>query len=155
MINSEIEPIIGKCSILASSYECGQLSLYLMLCSPTRQLSWSCQLIMELQLWGKHFPMPIQGKMFPFEVSTQTSLHMELKSMSWVVSSALAVMPSYALWELVPLFADDKTTLRTCMHVHRKARVGFLMLREDIFQKTNPDQVCTHYFVSMRPLLRA
>lgn len=41
------------------------------------------------------------------------------------------------------------------MHVHRKARFGFLILREDVFQKTSPDQVCTHYFVSMEPLLRA
>lgn len=61
----------------------------------------------------------------------------------------------YTLWDLVHLFADDKIILRTCMHMHRKARVGFLILREDVFQKTSPDQICTHYFISVQPLLRA
>ena len=61
----------------------------------------------------------------------------------------------YVLRELVHLFADDKITLRTCVHVYREARVGFLMLREDVFQKANPDEVCTRYFTGVLPLLRS
>lgn len=41
------------------------------------------------------------------------------------------------------------------MHLHREARVGFLMLREDVFQKANPDQVRACCLVGVLPLLRS
>lgn len=113
---------------------------------------------MELQLWRKHFPMPVNTKENVSFWSVYPDLSwygvrehvMNCELCSWQLCPA-----EYTLWDLVHLFADDKIILRMCMHMHRKARVGFLMLREDIFQKTIPDQIGTHYFISVQPLLRA
>lgn len=59
------------------------------------------------------------------------------------------------LWESVHIFVDDKITVRTYMYLHKEARIGFLMLREDFFQKTKSDQVGTCYFTGVLPLLRS
>lgn len=54
MINNHSPNLLlsNKYLMLANSYEFRQLSLYLTLCSPTRELGWSCQLLLELRVRG-------------------------------------------------------------------------------------------------------